>query len=358
MKFEIQTKEFTDALRIASVAVLEGGRTLPILGNIKIEAKDDQVILSTTNLDLYVIQKLPAKVSKEGATTAPYSILSQLVNRMESSSIFITLSKTEIEFKSGDVTALIETLDASEFPPPLPQDRTAPVECDAVDIIKPFQMLAHAISKDTSRYLLTGINYAPSKKGAGDFAATDARRIVTYSGIKLAEEDVIIPDVFVNATLKVQPEGRISVIISNGIMTIISSEIELSAKLIEGKFPNWREPIPDRSKSAFSCGRKALISALQTCAIFTKRQTPGLQLAGKGKEIEVSQPGKVTAMVLGTELSGQPDVSIILNSTHLIETLNVFEANDIRIQYTDENKPVLIEEGPLRAVLNRMIPPQ
>lgn len=349
MKFTIQTDALAAALRIASVATMSGRSTLPILGNIKIEAKGEQVILSTTNLDIYVIQKVAAKVEKEGATTAPFSILSQLVGRMQSSKIDITDARGELQFKSGEVTAALETLEASEFPEPVPPSGDG-VDCDATDILRPFGLVAHAIGTDSSRYQLMGVCVKPS----GEFAATDGRRVALFQGKQISNEEAIMPDIFVRSILKIGPTGEVKVFVGNGHVTLISQDIEITAKLIEAALPGYANAIPKRSKLAFSCGRKALINALQTCAIFAHAKTPGLNLTGIGKEIEVSQPGKASAMVMGTELAGQPEITIKLNEAFLIAALDVLEDENTRIQVTDGASPVVIEEGKFKEVIMPM----
>lgn len=355
MEFTVETADLTFALNAASAA-MTGRSTLPILGNVKLEARGKELSISATNLDLFVSKKVPATVKKEGAVTAPHAILSRLTGRMESKTVSIVLSKKEITFKSGDTTAQIETLPSEDFPPDFKRDETAAVECDAENITKPFSKLIHSVSDDSQRYNMQGINLAPTEDGT-ELCATNAARIVFYRTIPLTKVNVIAPQLFVKAVLSIDPKGPVKLIVGDGVITLISQDVTVSSKLIEASFPGWKQAVPKRTEQAFSCGRKALISALETCAIFTQRQTPGLLIKGRGKEIEVSQPGKVEAMVLGTELSGQPDISIRLNSQWMIETLSVFEGENIRIQLVDNNSPIMIEEGPLTAVINRMVNP-
>lgn len=349
MKFTIKTDALASALRIASVGVMGGRSTLPILGNILIEAKGSQIILSTTNLDIYVIQKIDAEVKKEGATTAPFSILSQLVGRMQSSTIDIAAEKGGMSFKSGEVLAELETLEASEFPPPVPTKGEG-VDCEAQDILKPFSLLAHAMSVDSSRFALMGINIAPK----GEFAASDGWRLAFFTGKDFTTESVILPDSFVRSVLKIAPEGDIKVFIGNGHVTIISKDVEITSKLVEATYPSFSQAIPKRTKQAFSCGRKPLIHALQTCSIFSHVKTPGLNLSGLGKEVEVSQPGKASERVMGTELAGQPEITIKLNEKFLIDTLAVLEEENVRIQITDATSPVMIEEGKFKEIIMPM----
>jgi DNA polymerase-3 subunit beta len=355
MKFTIETKVLADALRIAAVAVATR-TTLPILGNVKIEAEKDHVVLSTTNLDIHVKQRVSAKVSQDGATTAPLAILSQLVNRLQATTTEIEGANKIIEVRAGEVIASLETLPADEFPPPTAM-KGEPVECDAADITKPLAMLTHAMSHDTTQYALNGINLCPNGNGT-DFAATNRSRMAIYHGQKLTTENIIVPDNFVAAIQKIQFTDKINVTISGGAIRVASENVEITALLIEASYPNWKHVVPERSEKAFSCGRKPLIDALRTCAIFTERQTPAIQISGKGKEVEVSQPGKATALVMGTELSGQPDFTIRLDVNYLIDALSVIESENVRIQCRDATSPILIEDGAFSAVINRMRMPE
>lgn len=349
MKFTIETGTLKEGLDAVSVG-MTGRTTLPILGNVKIDAAEDVITLSTTNLDIYVTQKVPAKVSKAGAVTVPFDLFARLVGRISASRITVAAVENAIEFKGGDVAATIETLPAHEFPDPLMQSGS-PTECDASAILKPFNMLSYSICKDETRWVLQGISIAPSESG-GSFVAIAGPMFAIYKGEHVTDAEVIVPEGFVRAVRKLQPEGAISLLVSDGAINLESQSTRIQGKLIEGRFPNWREIVPERSDIALSCGRKPLIEALRTCSIFTDGQIRGLRVTGKSKEVEVSLPEKAVATVLGSELAGQPDISFRINSAHLIDTLSVLDSDDVRIQVKDRTSPVMIEDGPFTAVIN------
>lgn len=356
MKFTIETGALKEGLATVSVGI-EERLILPILGSVKIETGEGEIILSTTNLDIYVIQKIPAKVSSAGAMTVAFDLFSKLVARITSSQISITQEGNSINFKGGEVVAEIETLPADEFPPLLEQKGTAK-QCESGEILKPFSMLRHAICDNPNRYALHGISLETTADG-GDFVASTGYLIAVYHGQRLSEENVIVPESFVRAVLKIQPAGTISVTISNGSIKLEAATTTLQGKLVEATFPGWKQVVPDRSDKALSCGRQDLMDALRICSLFTDRQISGLYIEGKGKEIEVSFPGKCSAKILGTELSGQPEISLRINARFLrflLETLGVLEGENVRIQMKNEDSPIRIEEGPFMAILNRLQP--
>lgn len=354
MKFTIPTKTLSEALRTISVCI--GGKsTLPILATVKIEAEKELIAFSTTNLDIFATYKVEANVKKVGAACASFNLLSSLVNRMTSQEIAMEQKGKEIVFTSGEVTATFETLPADEFPP-FPETIGTEIECDASEIVKPFGMLAHAMADQTStRYTMQGINISLGDNGNGCFTATNAARLLNYSGIALPQE-VTVPDQFVHALVKIAPEGPVKIGIGDGSISIKSDVLNLSSKLIEGSYPNWKNAIPEKLETAFSCQREEMIDALKTCMIFTDRQMPKIVIQGKGKEVEVSHPqGKAKAMLMGTELTNQPDFSIRMNARFLIESLSVMDCETVRLEAKKDRSAVMIEDGKLRIVINKLI---
>lgn len=352
MKFTIDTKALADALNVAAVAIMNR-TTLPILGNVKIEAGDSTAIFSASDLDLWVTAKRPAESEQTGAITVPFDLLHSLVARLRSTQTEFELVGKELHLRSGEVNAIFETLPADEFPPAPPQNKKEAVECSAKDLREPFSKLSHAMSKDSSSYALMGINVSGNGNGSA-FVATNRRRLALFKGVSLTKDNIIIPDVLVRAFLKIDPTGDLKVIIGDGLISVVASDSELICKLVEAKYPNWETVVPDKSETFFSCDRKDLIEALRTCAVFSERETQALSIVGKGKEIEVFKDDKIKARILGTELAGQPKLTVRFNFSFMLDALNVLENQNVRIQCGDGATPMLIEEGAFKSVVMPM----
>lgn len=348
MKFSIETHHLASALSVVSVAA-EGHATLPILGNVKIEAKESQAIFATTNLELWATATRPATVKQEGAITLPIDLLRKLVSRLQSTQADFTLDGKEMKLRCGDVDAVFETLPADEFPPEPTQNEGGAVECDASDIVDPFAKVSHAIGCDPSRYTLMGVNL-----NDGHFIATDGRRISVFKGANLTADNVIVPDLFVRAVLKIKPAGKVKVNVADAHISLRSEDCALVSKLIEGQYPNWRNVVPKNGSNLFACGRKDLIDALRTCAIFTDASTKALNMIGRGKQVEISEGKSAKAMVMGTELAGQPKLTMRFNCGYMLDVLGVLDKETVTIRCSDSGSGMVVEEGPFKAVIMPM----
>jgi DNA polymerase-3 subunit beta len=310
-------------------------------------------MISATNLDVYVMIKVSAEVTESGSVTVPYRLLSSLVSHIQAIKTDLAWKEKEMEIRAGTIEARIETLPAEEFPGPLKASSNV-VECDAEDFMAPFRMLDHAISTEGERYQLQGVNLAPNLKNKRhcDFVATDGRRVaIFYSKKKLTEDNIIIPRTVVNAMLKIQPKGDATMAIGEAVLAIKVGDFELQAKLVEGQYPNYRQVIPEKPDKFFICARKELIHAITTCAVFTDKMIPSISLTGKGKEIEVARPPKAKAMIMGSELGGQPGLKIFLQAQYVLDALNVLSGDEVKVECVDEKTPVMIQEENFLAVL-------
>lgn len=354
MKFTIETSVLHAALGVASVAV-DSRMSLPILGNVKIQAAEKTISITTTNLDLFVEQILPStgKV-KAGSVTIPFDLLHRLTGRLTSTKTEIEVIGDALNIRSGEVQAVFETLPEEEFPPMPAQKDAGAVTCDAKELLTPIQKVNHAMSDDASRYNLQGINFA-----AGEFVASDGRRLAIYAGTEFSKESVIVPTVFVRAMLKIEPTGDVQVAISDGLISVSSPTLKVVCKLIEAQFPNWKANVPQKpGKEIFGCDRKELIEALKTCAVFKDGMTAALQMTGRGKEIEIAKDAKIKALVLGSELSGQPKLTKRFNSNFLLDALGVLEEKNVAIHCDEKDTTLQIQEGAFKTIIQGMVMPE
>ena len=92
--------------------------TLPVLGNILLEAKDDKLRLAATNLEIGVNCWIGARIEDEGAITVPARLLTEFVNSLPPDKIEMELSvRTQtLHLRCGNFDVNIKGIDAQEFP--------------------------------------------------------------------------------------------------------------------------------------------------------------------------------------------------------------------------------------------------
>src|SRR6188508_2156854 len=196
MKFSVSKEKFLAGLQTVQ-NVVSTRTTLPILSNVLLQAADDQLRLTTTDLDVGVSGGITAQIEKPGATTLPARRLATIVRELPAAEIQIEVdSKNVASIRCGQSFFKILGLPEDEFPP-------LPKFDDARTFTLPQQALrdalkktSYAISTDETRYVLNGILFS-FKENKLTLVATDGRRLalvdLEVEFPRSQEVDVIIP---------------------------------------------------------------------------------------------------------------------------------------------------------------------
>ena len=145
--------------------------TLPVLGNILLEAKDNQLRLAATNLEIGINCWVGASVDVEGAITVPSRLLAEFVNSLPPGKIDMELlvSKQTLRLRSANYDVNIKGIDAQEFPviPTVdsgegPEETAEALEgrtvaLETAGLTKMIDQVVFAAATDESRPTLTGV---------------------------------------------------------------------------------------------------------------------------------------------------------------------------------------------------------
>lgn len=356
MKATIKTKPLLEALNTVGLATLSS--TLPILSNVMVDAADGSITLAATNLEIYITKRIEASVGKAGRVCVPFKILSLFLARAAASETSMKLNDKILEVVCGEAVANLETLPADEFPPNLDLGAgVIVIECAAEEITKPLRMVSHAISSEPAHYTLNGTCIKSTKAGT-DFVATNGQRMAMYrsSDLKTKDVNVIVPEIASRIFLKTISSGPVTLSITEAGVGLVNSGVEIRTKLIEGRFPNYETVIPEPGKNVFSALREELLGAITTAALFLQNSDMAISIAGKKKEIEIACRERGRVKIVGTELSGQPDVTVLFNHKYVRDVLTAMSSEAVRIEHS-EHSPLTFREGCFLAVVQPMALP-
>src|ERR1700733_5544835 len=117
MKFSVSKDKLLEGLSTVQ-NVVSTRTTLPILSNVLLQARDGEVRLTTTDLDVGARGGIEAQVERTGATTLPARRLFAIVRELPASEIYIDVdSKNLASIRSGSSFFKILGLPEEEFPP-------------------------------------------------------------------------------------------------------------------------------------------------------------------------------------------------------------------------------------------------
>ncbi|MCY4115918.1 MAG: DNA polymerase III subunit beta [Caldilineaceae bacterium] len=355
--------------------------TLPVLGNILLEAKDNQLRLAATNLEIGINCWVGATVDDEGAITVPSRLLAEFVNSLPAGKIDMELlvSKQTLRLRSANYDVNIKGIDAQEFPViPTVDNGEGPEEAaetlegrtialETSGLTKMIDQVVFAAATDESRPTLTGVEVTFAQERLS-LAATDGYRLSVRS-IEVDEaftEDmsVVVPARHLGELGRIivdaDEERPVQVTVTQARNQILFRvwgkgpenrgafhQVDLVSQLIADRFPDYRAIIPKSNNTRTVVGKEALLQATRVAQLFARDNANIVRLkiesgdnGGVGNlHLSATSPeqgnseNELDAMVEGDELEIDFDVRF------LIDVLSQIDEEQVVLETTQSNRP-------------------
>lgn len=277
------------AVQAAAKAAVLTANTIPILGNLRLHARDGTLRVTGTDVELTVTSRAAVEVVTEGATTVPARALVHLAtSAAEGAQIRMRLDGSRLAFAAGPLKARLPTLPSYDFPNQKGASDGAVVTVPASSLARVFDRLAAAISREEVRYYLCGVCFEQVAEGLR-LVATDGHRLHALSLDCRIDGDVpriVLPERTVSLLRRIDA-GDVRLSISETGVTVETDKLEVLSKVIDGTFPDWERAVP-RSAGAptpipvteLAAVAKRLLYFQEKGSALTLRRRPGSLAVG------------------------------------------------------------------------------
>ncbi len=358
MQFEVAKQILLKAISSVNGAV-EKKNTIPVLQNIKIEAKDDKVVLSATDMDILVTSAFDSDMKKGGATTVPAQMFFDIVRKIPDGAIMISQESPSIlQIKSGKSKYSLPCIEASEFPNLSEGELGAEVEVDAEKFAKMIDKTRFAISNDETRYYLNGLYLQAMKTDSGfelRTVATDGHRmalsfLVTDLKIPFG---VILPKKSVAEIRRIIDGSKaIKLAVSRVKIKIITDQTTIVSKLIDGEFPDYDKVLPKNNTQIAVINKKIFFDCVDRVSTVATDKHRSLKLiVENGKmNLQVStNDGSFAYEELDVNYSGDR-IETGFNSRYLLDIIGQIDKDELLMRFKDGSSPALIEAKDMNSV--------
>lgn len=349
MKISISRDEILNPLQMVN-SVIERRQTLPILSNVLMTIKDSTLSLTGTDLEVEVINSCQTLNTEEGETTLPARKLLDICKALpEGSNLDIQIDGERAILKSGRSRFTLSTLSAVEFPSI--DALISPFEFSVSQKIlkKLIEQTQFCMAQQDVRYYLNGLMLELSSDQIIS-VATDGHRLAfcqAKAELNPAEtRQVIIPRKAVNeiSRLLEDSDEDIQISLSENHIRINFSNVIFTSKLIDGKFPDYQQVIPQKCDNEVTSSRNNLHQAFNRTSVLSNEKYRGmrLQLGQNQLTATVHNPEQDEAEeIIEVSYSGD-EFEIGFNVAYLLDALSAIKSDEVVMQLTDSNHSCLL----------------
>lgn len=351
MEFSLDRDKFLQVVGLVSGVAIQKPNTLPILGNILIESKNDkEILLAGTDLEIGISTTIEVDQLTEGSITIPGKKLHEILRELPVGKIEISVAKNNaVNIKSGKATFKIMGLAKEDFPKLPEMGAESGIEIDQGTLKECLALTVFAISHDETRYVLNGI-YIQLAEDHIRCVATDGRRLAfaqkkTEGTSTKTPIEMIVPTKATQELGKILGwEGKVKIVPAKNQAIFYVGNITLSTRLIEGHFPNYEQVIPREEKTVTHIRREELLQAVRRAALLTSPESQFVKFDFLKDKILISSRSpnlgeareEIPAEVSGGELA------IGFNPHYLLDVLKNLDIDTVSLSLTEPDKPGLL----------------
>ena len=357
MKLTIERAELLRSLNHVQ-SVVERRNTIPILSNVQMEASGGKLRLTATDMDLAVIESVPASVEVDGNTTAPAHTLYDIVRKLPDGAQIELDASGDAEhllLRAGRSRFTLQTLPTGDFPQMTSGDLPHRFKLPAAELRSLIDRTRFAISTEETRYYLNGIYLHMAKKDAMEMlraVATDGHRLARVE-LPLPQgaagiPGVIVPRKTVNELRKLIEEtgDDVELALSDAKVRFAFDDVELVSKLIDGTFPDYDRVIPTGNDKTLEVDCGGFAAAVDRVATISteKSRAVKLHVANDVVTLTASSPESGTA-VEELEVSYRQDpIEIGFNARYLLDIAQQIEGETAQFSMADAASPTVIRD--------------
>jgi DNA polymerase-3 subunit beta len=366
MKFIVTKQALLDGLqRIQNI--INNRVTLPILSNVLLEVSEKNLSLTTTDLEVTIRTHIPvAMVEKLGSTTLPVRRLFSIIRELPAEEISLeTDARNVTSIRSGPSFFKVFGLAKDEFPtlPPLEEKRCFTMTQG--ELKAGLHKTSYAISLDESRHMLNGVLFS-FKEGRLTLVATDGRRLAladTELGeIKYPSDhecDFIVPTKAINELQRLlDDEKELRLHVGENRVSFDLESSLLTTKLVDGKYPNYRQVIPTETNERVVLEREAFFQSVRRVALLSNDKSGSICLNFSQNNLDITsntpEIGEAKES-LAVAYKGA-NLSISFNPDFLMDPLKNLSDDTIVLELIDEMSPGVFKINSAQRFLYVLMP--
>jgi len=282
MQFSCNQDTFAKYLNVAS-RIVTNKPGLPILNNVLFRTEKGKLLITVTDLEISLNTWIGADIQSEGSITVPAKQLSEFINSVSSEKIDVSLNGKTLNIKAEGNIGDLNTMASDDYPS-IPEIKSHKVvfKIDKDELVKTVNRVAFAAATDDIKPVLTGVKIEVEGDTAS-FVATDGLRL-SRQIIKLEEGvdkniDFLVPVKALQELAHIINDFEVGkgdsfvqvfYIEERNQVLFRFNDVDIISRLIDGKFPEYKQIIPTGSKTKCLFEKEDFLSSLKVTNIIAR----------------------------------------------------------------------------------------
>jgi DNA polymerase III subunit beta len=330
--------------------IVERRHTLPILSNLLLEAENNNIKLTATDLEMQISLNIASELKDKLSTTISAKKFLDICRSLPEAIDIDMISKdSRMTVKAGKSRFNLQTLPAADYPIMTKvSGETVTIQISQIELKRLLKQVEFAMAQQDIRYYLNGLLLEVNENRL-NLVGTDGHRLSFTSAIlnkNYEKKEVILPRKTVIELIKLLEDNdeEVTIEIAAGQVNFAFGEISLISKVIDGKFPDYHRVIPTAHSNTFTANRVEILTAMQRASILSNEKYRGIRMVLSENNLKlISTNTEQEEAEEELEINyNQESLDIGFNVTYLIDVLNNTQQETVNFSFADANSSCLI----------------
>ncbi|MEI6347697.1 MAG: DNA polymerase III subunit beta [Bacteroidota bacterium] len=347
MKFIVSSQQLSKSLQSIS-GVITTNSTVPIIQNFLFIITGDTLSVSATDLETTMTTSLLlSKSEKDGSIVVQSKLLMDTIKNLPDIPIIFNIDqeKYTVEIVANEGSYNLACFNADDFPMQKNMENANFVELPSSLVKTAISKTLFATGNDEMRIAMTGVFCDLSAENV-TFVATDAHKLVRYrrSDVNSSSSFSFILPKKPLIQLKnnvVDDDSNVRIEYNDVNVRFIFSNYVLTARLIDGKYPNYEAVIPTNNPNVLYIERVSFLNSLRRVSIYSNPSVMQVRLKLSLNSVvltaEDPELSNLAIEKLNCNYNGD-DMEIGFNAKFLQEMLGNIETPEVKLEMSQSNR--------------------
>jgi DNA polymerase-3 subunit beta len=327
--------------------IVERKNTIPVLANVLLEARGEEVRFLATDLEVALRSSCAASVAKAGSLTVPAKKLYEIVKALPETDVRIHEDKNGVKVAADRFDSRIQTLPLDDFPTLPEPTGQGSVTLPGALLREMVEKIQFAMTSEDTRYYLNGALFV-LRGSEMTLVATDGHRLAHVSVRNPAagpdtpaeEARAILPKktVWELGRLLSDADGEVRYERGENHLFFGIGNRVLISRMIEGQFPAFERVIPKNNDKRVEFERERITNAIRRVSLLSNERSRAIKFEIEKEKVEVSSNSAEVGEAreaLVADYAGSP-LQICFNAQYVQDFLSVVKTDQVAMELKDE----------------------
>lgn len=333
-------------------SVVERRNTIPVLSNVVLKAEDGQLSLTTSDMDMDIVETVAAAIAEPGVITTPAHLLYDIIRKLpDGAEVEIASADAgQVRVSAGRSSFNLPTLPVDDFPAISDASMTCEFTLAAAELKALIENTRFAVSTEETRYYLNGIYVHLADGHILRAVSTDGHRLARSQMDMPANAEmmpsVILPRKAVGEMSKLMDEfeGDVKIGMTDTRARFSFGSVDVTTKLIDGTFPDYQRVIPTENSHIMQVSVASFKESVDRVSTISAEKSRSVKMRLDAGQLTLfaSSPDAANATeALEAQYSG-PELEIGFNAKYLMDIAAQIDGDMMEFALSDASAPTII----------------